>query len=147
MANTTEITINQFTVNPIIDVPCDSVFLALLPQTVIIKRPYDATEGVKKTNEFGEVILTYPNAQVIGTDIPVRIDPIRQRGEMGLKIRIQGGEVFATFRAFFCPEIDIRENDSIFIGSREYQAILVDELFGQSKMHHREVFCRRIDNL
>jgi hypothetical protein len=147
MPNTEHTEINQFTVNPIVQVPCDAVFENLLIHSCVLKRPYDKTEGVRKTNEYGEVVLTYEEAQVIGTDIKCRIDPVRQRGELGFKIKAQGGEVFASFRAFFCPQIDILENDSIFIGAREYQVLLVDEFSNSTALHHKEVFLRRVDNL
>lgn len=147
MANQEETIINQFAINNIIETPCDAIYENLLTQKVEITRPYDINEGIKKTNEFGEVVLTFPIAQVIGTDIPARIDPIRQRGELGFKIRIQGGEVFATFRIFLCPEVDVRENDSMFIGTREYQVLLVDEFYASENLHHKELLCRRVDNL
>jgi len=147
MANQEETIINQLAINNIIETPCDPIYLNLLPQLVILKRPYDIDEGVKKVNEFGEVVLTHDVAQVIGTDIPARIDPIKQRGELGFKVRIQGGEVFATFKIFLCPEIDIRENDTITLGTREYQVLLVDELYGASTLHHKEVLTRRVDNI
>ena len=91
--------------------------------------------------------MTYQSAPIIISDLPIRIDPLRQRGELGFRVRTQGGEVFATYRAFVCPGVDIRENDSIFLGEREYQVLLVDELFGRSNLHHKEVFLRRVDNI
>ena len=84
---------NEFSINPLIEVPCDSVFLNLLNQKINLKRPYDKTEAVKNVNDFGEIVMTYPNAQIIGTDIPVRIDAISQRGQTGFVVRIRGGEV------------------------------------------------------
>jgi hypothetical protein len=147
MPNAEHIEINQFAINNIIQVPCDSVFLNLLPQTVVIKRAYDKTTGVRKTNEYGEVVMTYTEAQIVGTDIPARIDSISQRGKTGFVVETQGGEVFATFQIFMCPEVDVVENDSIFVGTREYQVILVDELYGASSVHHLELLCRRVDNL
>lgn len=145
MPNTEITKVNQFSITHIVQVPCDSVFLNLLPQTCTIKRPYDVYEGVKNVNEYGEVVMTYPVAQTIGTDIPVRIAPLRQRGELGFKVRTQGGQVFATYRLFMCPEIDIRENDSIIVGTREYQVLLIDELYNSTVHHHKEVLCRRLD--
>jgi hypothetical protein len=147
MPNTEHTEINQFSINAIIQVPCDAVFLNLLPQRVVIKRPYDKNTGVRKTNEFGEVIMTYDEAQIIGTDIPARVDAISQRGKTGFVVEVQGGEVYATFQIFMCPEVDVKENDSIFISTREYQVILVDELFGASSIHHKELLCRRVDNI
>lgn len=147
MPNATITEIGQFTVNNLIEVPCDSVFLNLLTQTCTLKRPYDKTTGVRKTNEFGEVVLTYDEAQIIGIDIPLRMDGISQRGKTGFVVQTQGGEVFATFQIFMCPEVDIVENDSIFVATREYQVLLVEELYGSSKIHHKEILCRRVDNL
>ena len=147
MPNTETTIINQFSINNIIETPCDPIFLNLLPQKIIIKRPFDIDEGIKKVNEFGEVVLTFDVIQVIGTDIPARIDPISQRGKTGFIIQIQGGEVFATFKVFLCPEIDVRENDVISIGTREYQVLLVEDLYGALQLHHKELLCRRIDLL
>ena len=147
MPNTETTVINQFAINNIIQTPCDTVFLNLLPQRILIERPYDINEGVKKVNEFGEVVLTYDIAQVAGTDIPARIDPISQRGKTGFIVQTQGGEVFATFKIFLCPEVDVRENDTITNGTREYQVLLVEELYGASQLHHKELLCRRVDNL
>ena len=147
MANQEETIINQFAINNIVETPCDPIFLNLLPQRIIIKRPYDIYEGVKKVNEFGEVVLTHDTAQIIGTDVPARIDPISQRGKTGFIIQVQGGEVFATFKVFLCPEIDIRENDTVTNGTMEYEVILVEDLYGASQLHHKEVLCRRIENL
>ena len=125
MPNKEETRINQFAINNIVDTPCDGIYKNLLAQNITIKRPYDIYEGVKNTNEYGEVVLTYPNAQIIGTDIPSRIDPISQRGKTGFVVQTQGGEVFATFKIFLCPEVDIRENDTVIAGTREYQVLLV----------------------
>lgn len=147
MATETKIIINQFSILGLSRFPCDSVFLALLNLKGDLKRPFDSNEGVKKVNEFGEVILTYPTAPVIVSNLSMRVDPIRQRGETGFKIKAQGGEVFATFRVFLCGEVDIRENDTISIGTREYQVLLVDDLFDKDKLHHKECLCRRTDNL
>lgn len=147
MSNTEVTIINQFAINNIIETPCDSVFLNLLSQKVLIKRPYDINEGVKRVNEFGEVVLTYDITQIVGIDIPARIDPISQRGKTGFVVQIQGGEVFATFKIFMCPQVDVRENDTITLGTREYQILLVEELYGASKVHHKEILTRRIDNL
>lgn len=147
MPNTETTIINQFSINNIIETPCDPIFLNLLPQKIIIKRPFDIDEGIKKVNEFGEVVLTFDVIQVIGIDIPARIDPISQRGKTGFIIQIQGGEVFATFKVFLCPEIDVRENDVISIGTREYQVLLVEDLYGALQLHHKELLCRRIDLL
>ena len=147
MANDEKIIINQFSIDSLSRVPCDSNFLSLLNQVAILKRPYDADIGVKKVNEFGEIIMTHPTAPIISTDLPIRIDPIRQRGELGFKVMTQGGEVFATYRAFVCGETDIRENDIITIATREYQVLLVDDLFDFDRLHHKECWSRRIDNL
>lgn len=147
MANASQTFLNQFVINNIIQIPCDIVFEALLPQVGTIKRPYDATEGVKKTNEFGEVVLTYPTAQVVGTNIKMRLDPIRQRGKTGAVVRVEGIEVLSTFKIFLCPNIDVVENDSIFLGSREYQVLIVDRFYARSDIHHFELMCRRVDNL
>lgn len=147
MADGSKKLFSQFTVQSIVQSPCDSNYSALLNQTAILKRPYDTDEGVKKVNEYGEVVLTYPTAPTVETALKVRVDPIRQRGELGYTIKTQGGEVYATYKIFVCPEVDIRENDSVFLGSREFQVLLVDELFGRSSLHHKECFCRRVDNL
>jgi len=147
MPNTETTVINQFAINNIIQTPCDAVFLNLLSQTVQIERPYDIYEGVKKVNEYGEVVLTYDIAQVAGIDIPARIDPISQRGKTGFVVQLRGGEVFATFKIFLCPEVDVRENDTIVNGTREYQVLLVEDLYGAETLHHKELLCRRVDNL
>lgn len=147
MPNTEVTIINQFAINNIIETPCDPVFLNLLPQKIIIKRPYDINEGIKKVNEFGEVVITHDIAQIIGIDIPARIEPISQRGKTGFVVQIQGGEVFATFRVFLCPEVDVRENDIIVAGTREYQVLLVEDLYGAEKVHHKQLLLRRTDNL
>lgn len=138
---------SQFTVQAIVQSPCDSGYNALLNQTVILKRPHDTDEAVKKVNEYGEIVLTYPTAPVIETALKVRIDPIKQGSESGYVVKTQGGEVYATFKVFVCPDIDIRENDIITLGTREYQVLLVDDLFSRSTLHHRECLCRRTDNL
>ena len=147
MANKTQTIINQFVISDIVNVPCDSVFANLLPQLCTITRPYDASEGVKKVNEYGEVIMTHSVAQIIGTDVPVRAESISQRGKTGFVIEVQGGEVRATYRFFFCPEVDIKDNDVVVMGAREYQTILVSPFYDASELHHKEVLLRRIDNL
>lgn len=138
---------NQFSFHQVIDIPCDSTFEGLLNQIGILKRPFDALEGVKKTNEYGEIVMTYPDAQIVDNNLKVRIDPIRQRGEVGIKTRTQGGEVFATFRIFTCPGIDIRENDIIQVYNREYQVLLVEPYSGSANLHHNELMARRVDNI
>ena len=147
MPNKTEQIINQFAINDIVDSSCDGIFLNLLPQVCIIKRPYDATEGIKKTNDYGEVVMTYSTAQIVGTDIPTRVEAISQRGKTGFGIEIQGGEVRATYRFFMCPNIDIKDNDTVCVGSREYQVLLVSRFYDADSVHHQELLCRRIDNL
>lgn len=138
---------SQFSVTGISRVPCDSVFLNLLPQTGTLKRPYDTTEGVKKVNEYGEIVMTYPEAPVVIEELPLRIDAVRPRGEIGVKILAQGGEVYANFRIFVCGNVDIRENDTLSMGTREYQILLIEEYYDSSKLHHKECWARRVDQL
>jgi len=147
MPNKEEIIINQFAINNIVETPCDAIYKGLLCHSITIKRPYDIYEGIKKTNSYGEVVLTYPIAQVIGTDIPARLDPISQRGKTGFVVQTQGGEVFATYEIFLCPEVDIRENDTVTVGTREYQVLLVSDYYGATTLHHKQVLTRRVDNL
>lgn len=147
MANDEKIIINQFSIDSLARVPCDSNFLSLLKQVAIVKRPYELDIGVKKVNEFGEIVMTHPTAPIVLSDLPLRLDPIRPRGELGFKVMLQGGEVFATLKAFVCGEVDIKENDIIIVGTREYQVLLVEELFDADRLHHKECWCRRIDNL
>jgi len=147
MATDSKIIKNQFTIQQIAVTPCDSVFLALLPEVGVLKRPYDATEGTRKTNEYGEVVMTHTDAPIVLGDVPMRISPVRQRGELGFKVRMQGGEVYTTVRIFVCANIDVRENDVIHVGTREYQVLLVDDFFDATKLHHKELWSRRVDNL
>lgn len=147
MPNKTQTIINQFAINDIIDVPCDGIFLNLLPQVCTITRPYDANDGTKRTNEYGEVVMIHENVQVVGTDIKTRVENISQRGKTGLGIEVQGGEIRATYRFFFCPEIDVKENDVIVVGSRKYQVILVSRFYDANSLHHLELLCRRTDHL
>jgi len=149
MPNKTQIVINQFAINNIVNVPCDSVFSNLLIQSCTIKRPYDSSEGIKKTNEYGEVVMIHTDSQryTIGTDVSTRVENISQRGKTGFGIEIQGGEVRATYRFFFCPEIDIQNNDIALIGTREYQVLLVSEFYDADSIHHKEVLLRNISNL
>lgn len=147
MANDEKIIINQFSVFSLSRVPCDANFLSLLPQIGSLKRPYEADIGVKRVNQYGEIVMLHPTAPVIVADMPLRIDAIRQRGELGKTVFTQGGEVLATYRIFICGEVDIKENDILRIENREYEVILVDDLFDFDRLHHKEAFCRRIDNL
>ena len=139
--------INQFIINNIANVPCDSVFLNLLPQICTIKRPYDSSEGINNTNDYGEVIMTYAEEQVVGTDIPVRTENISQRGKTGLGIELQGGEVRATYRFFLCPSVDIIENDVVIVGSINYQVLLVSRFYDAETLHHLEALLREITHL
>ena len=138
---------SQFTLQAIVDSPCDSRFYALLNQTAILKRPYDAQEGVKKTNEYGEVVMTYTDAPVINYALKIRIDRQRTRTSEGFKVEFQGGVVISDYLAFTCPGENICENDIIEIGERKYQVLLVDEMFARSNLHHLEIRMRRIDLL
>ena len=137
---------SQFNVQAIIET-ISSNFLALLSQTAILKRPYDSDEGVKHVNEYGEIVLTHPTAPAVNSSLSIRIDPVRGRGANGLTIKTQGGEVIATYRGFVQPTEDVRENDQILIGSREYQVLLVEDFFGARNVHHKELWMRRVDNL
>lgn len=147
MGNGDQNIINQFNIDNLARVPCDPDFLKLLPQRVTLKRPYDATEGVKNVNEFGEIIMTYPDAPIIETDLPVRIEPVRPRGDIGAKVMVQGIETFVNVRIYVCGDIDVKENDSMIIGTREYQLLLPEEYYDFDKLHHYEVWARRVDNL
>lgn len=147
MAVGTHTIVNQFSVHALARIPCDSVFLNLLPERAILKRPYDSMESVKKTNEFGEIVKTYPDAPIVKDNIPLRIEPVRPRGDIGFKVETQGGEVFATMRIFFCGNEDVRENDIIVSGTREYQILLVEPYYDFDKLHHLECWARRQDHL
>lgn len=145
MAYGTKKLYSQFNIQAIVRYPCDSNFEALLNQTAILKRPYDSDEAVKRVNEWGEVIMTYPTAPVINASLKIRVDTQRRRTAEGFEIRTQGGVVIADYLAFCCPGTDIRENDEIFIGTRHYKVLLVDELFDRDKLHHKEIRLTRID--
>jgi len=138
---------SQFNIQAIVRWPCDSSFEALLNQVAIQKRPWDSQEAVKNVNEWGEVIMTYPTAPVINSNLKIRIDPERRRTAEGFVIQTQGGEVIADYMAFCCPGEDVRANDELFIGTRSYKVLLVDELFDREKLHHLEIRMTRIDNL
>lgn len=138
---------SQFNIQAIVRSPCDASFEALLNQTAIQKRPWDSDEAVKNVNSYGEVILTYPTAPVINTSLKIRIDPKSRTGYEGIIVQTQGGEVLADYLAFCCPGEDIRENDELFIGTRHYKVLLVDELFDREKLHHFEIRLTRLDDM
>jgi hypothetical protein len=138
---------SQFTVQAIVKSPCDANFEALLNQIAILKRPWDSDEAVKKVNEYGEVILTYPTAPVVNSSLKIRVDPRRRGGADGFIVQAQGGEVISDYLAFTCPGEDVRPNDTIVIGTREYLVLLVDELFDRDKLHHLQIYMTRVDNL
>ena len=146
MVDTTKKLYSQFNIQAIVRDPCDANFNALLNQTAILKRPYDAQEGVRVVNSWGEVIMSYPTAPVISTSLKIRIDSERRTNE-GFKVEVQGGVVTADYKGFVCPGSDVRENDAIELGTRKYQILLVDELFERSKLHHKELRLARVDNL
>lgn len=138
---------SQFNIQAIVTSPCDARFEALLNQTAILKRPWDSQESVKNVNQWGEVIFTYPTAPVINSSLKIRVDPISRRGSEGFKIEMQGGVVVADYVAYTCPSTDIRPNDELFIGTRAYKVLLVDDLFGRANLHHFQIRLIRIDNL
>ena len=137
---------SQFNIQAIVRSPCDVNFKALLNQTAVLKRPYDSGVGVRKVNDFGEVVMIYADAPVINPALKIRIDPSRRANE-GFKVEFQGGLVTADYLAFTCPGEAIVENDTIEIGTRKYQILLVDELFEREKLHHFQIRMRRVDNL
>ena len=137
---------SQFTVQAIVRDPCDTNFRALLNQIAILKRPWDSDEAVKKVNEYGEIILTYPTAPIINSALEIRIDP-ESRSNEGFRVEIRGGVVVDDYKGFVCVGEDVRPNDEIFIGTRAYKVLLVNELFDRDKLHHFELRLARIDNL
>ena len=137
---------SQFSINTIARYPCDTNFEALLNQTAIQKRPWDSDEGVKNVNSYGEVILSYPTAPVINNALKIRIDPDRRTNE-GFKVETQGGEIVADYLGFCCAGEDVRPNDELFIGTRHYKVLLVDELFERVNLHHLEIRLCRLDNI
>jgi len=137
--------VNQFVIQEISGTE-DSNYISLLPQTCKIIRKYDVTEGVKRRNEYGEVITTYTEPQVIGIDIPARIEFLRQRGEIGYQVQIKGGTVFSTHRIFMSPKVNVIENDVIVVGSENYQVQLVERYYDFSNLHHLELFARKVSN-
>jgi len=147
MVDTSKKIYTQFNIQAIVRDPCDANFEALLNQLAIQKRSYSSEEAVKKVNEWGEVIMTYPTAPIINSALKIRIDPERNRSADGFKVEAQGGILTADYRGFICAGEDVRENDTLEIGTRKYQVLLVDELFERSKLHHLEARLARIDQL
>jgi hypothetical protein len=147
MVDTSKKLYTQFNVQTIVRYPSDSSFEALLNLVAIQKRPWDSQEGIKVTNIWGEVILTYPTAPVINTSLKIRIDPERNRTAEGFKVELNGGVVTADYKGFVLPGEDVQENDTLEIGTRKYQVLVVDELFERSKLHHKEVRLCRLDLL
>jgi hypothetical protein len=147
MVDTNKKIYTQFNIQAIVRDPCDANFEALLNQTCIQKRPYDSQEGVKIVNSFGEVLLSYPTAPVINSALKIRVDRERNRTAEGFQVATQGGLVTADYRGFICAGEDLRENDTLEIGTRKYQVLVVDELFERSKLHHLEARLCRIDQL
>ena len=138
---------SQFNIQAIVKSPCDAKFEALLNQTAVLKRPWDRQEGVRVVNTYGEVVMTYPTAPVITSSLKIRVDPDRRGGSEGFKVEFQGGVVIADYLAYTCPGISVRANDTLEIGIRKYQILLVDELFEKEKLHHLQIRMRRVDNL
>ena len=147
MVDTTKRLYSQFNIQAIVRSPCDANFEALLNQVAIQKRSYDSQEGVKVVNDYGEVLLSYPTAPIINSSLKIRIDPEKNRTADGLKIEFQGSVVTSDYRAFVCGGKDVRENDELFIGTRHYKVLVVDDLFEREKLHHFEVRLCRLDLL
>jgi hypothetical protein len=147
MVDTTKKLYTQFNLQAIVRDPCDVRFEALLNQVAIQKRPYDSQESVKNVNIYGEVILTYPTAPIINSTLKIRVDRERNRTAEGLRVDTQGGVVTADYRGFVLPGEDVRENDELFIGTRHYKVLVVDELFEREKLHHLEIRICRLDLL
>jgi len=145
MVDTTKKLYSQFNIQTIVRYPCDANFEALLNQVAIQKRPYDSQESVKNVNEWGEVILSYPTAPIINSSLKIRVDPAR--GSDSFKVETQGGVVTTDYLGFVCAGEDVRENDELFIGTRHYKVLLVDELFERSKLHHLQLRLARLDVL
>jgi hypothetical protein len=147
MVDTTKKLYTQFNIQAIVRYPCDANFEALLNQVAVQKRSYDSQEAVKNVNEWGEVIMTYPTAPIINSSLKVRIDPEKNRTADGFKVEFQGGLVTSDYKAFVCAGSDVRENDELYIGTRHYKVLLVEELFERSKLHHLELRLCRLDLL
>ena len=147
MADTTKKLYTQFNIQAIVRDPCDANFEALLNQVAIQKRPYDSQEATKNVNQWGEVIMSYPTAPVINSALKIRVDRERNRTAEGLRVETQGGVVTADYRGFVCPGENVQENDELFIGTRHYKVLVVDELFEREKLHHFELRICRLDLL
>jgi hypothetical protein len=147
MVDTTKRLYSQFNIQAIVRSPCDANFEALLNQVAVQKRPYDRNESVKVVNDYGEVLLSYPAAPIINSALKIRVDRERNRTADGLRVETQGGIVTADYRGFVCPGSDIQENDELFIGTRHYKVLVVDELFEREKLHHLELRLARLDLL
>ena len=148
MADTTKKLYTQFNIQAIVRYPCDANFEALLNQVAIQKRPWDSDESVRLVNEWGEVVLSYPTAPIINSSLKIRVDPDKgTRTSAGFKVETQGGVVTADYLGFVCAGEDVRENDEIFIGTRHYKVLLVDELFERNKLHHLQICLARLDLL
>ena len=147
MVDTTKKLYTQFNIQAIVRYPCDANFEALLNQVAIQKRPYDSNESVKVVNDYGEILLSYPTAPIINSSLKIRVDPEKNRSADGFKVEFQGGVVTSDYRAFVCPGSDVRENDELFICTRHYKVLLVEELFERSKLHHLELRLCRLDLL
>lgn len=146
MVDGTKILYAQFNIQAIVNAPCDVRFEALLNQIAVLKRPYRSDVGVRNVNSYGEVVMTYADAPVITSELKIRVDPLGKTNE-GFRVEFQGGVVIADYLGFACPGEDVIENDTIEIGTRKYQVLLVDELFDSDKLHHLQIRLRRVDNL
>jgi len=147
MVDTTKKLYTQFNIQAIVRSPCDANFEALLNQVAIQKRPWDSDESVRVVNTYGEVLLAYPTAPIINIALKIRVDRERNRTAEGLRVETRGGVVTADYRGFVCPGENIMENDELFIGTRHYKVLVVDELFEREKLHHCELRLTRLDLL
>lgn len=118
---------------------CDPNFYALLILDGAIKRPTTASTK----NQYGEVILDQ-SAPVL-YNIKTRLDP--SPGKEGLSMEFQGRTVFAEFKAFICPDVDIIPNDILEVNSRTYLVLRVDPFYDGDDLHHLEVMLKRTDVL
>ena len=126
---------------------CNASFLALLNKNGKVYRHFEKGLTKNTVNEYGELVesitLGDPKGKFI-TAVQCRVVKI----DLNLHrtfTKIQGRTFLDELRMHCCPEVPIKTDDEVRIGTEIYQVMRVDFIYTKQRLHHLELSIRRLD--
>lgn len=114
----------------------DQSFNNLLIHTCVVKRRVYDTETIDKWGASSETFSQISSAEVCRF----------QQTDEDIEFNRRGEKIITRVLFFMKPSANVAEDDIIEFNSIKYRVIGVDPIYGESDLHHYEVYVINLEN-